>query len=47
MRTYVPTLDFAVSEQFYRALGFEVLWSAEGLPTSAMGRDEFSAAGVQ
>jgi len=31
IKAFVPALDFAVSKQFYLALGFEVPWSDEEL----------------
>ncbi|MGH9771998.1 MAG: VOC family protein [Candidatus Acidiferrales bacterium] len=31
IKAFVPAADFATSEQFYLALGFEIPWSSDGL----------------
>lgn len=31
IKAFVPALDFERSQQFYRALGFEIPWSRDGL----------------
>jgi uncharacterized glyoxalase superfamily protein PhnB len=31
IKAFVPARDFALSKQFYQDLGFEVVWSSEGL----------------
>ncbi|HEY8683746.1 MAG TPA: VOC family protein [Rhodanobacter sp.] len=41
IKAFVPALDFAVSEQFYLALGFEVPWSEDGLAYVRHGETSF------
>ena len=41
IKAFVPATDFAVSEQFYLALGFEIPWSSDGLAYVLHGATSF------
>lgn len=41
VRTFLPARDFATSRDFYRALGFEELWSSDKLVLFKVGRFSF------
>jgi len=40
-KAYVPAKDFILSKQFYRDLGFEVVWSSDDLAYVRKGRSSF------
>ena len=41
VKAYVPAKDFALSKQFYQDLGFEVVWSTDGLAYVRSGISSF------
>ena len=41
IKAFVPATDFAISEQFYLALGFEIPWSSDGLAYVRHGETSF------
>ena len=41
IKAFVPAADFAIAEQFYLALGFEIPWSSEGLAYVRHGETSF------